>query len=425
MPVLANWTREQIRDAIGYNLMGPRFIVSSTTRAGGDATSVIDRNRLFGGDNVHNGKFCYMTSGDNDGEVRVVTDFVQGTLGADAAGSHDMTVAPGFGATVPISATYELWEREFPPQWVENVLDQVLVETYGRAYDPVEVTSLHTGGDVSRFDIPTGIAAIRHIEYRYSASATELRSCDAAFDESVGTGLTAAADTEDYRRGGASLKVTVAAVAGASVLLTDNITSTNISGKTHVEFWIKSSVTTAAGDIHILLDNTANCASALETLAVPALTADTWTFVVVALANPELDTAIISVGVRFTTDNGASYCWVDDIQAVNRDKALWRRVHADGWYVDKEARDLVLREGARADIGYALLKLIGGDAPALLSVDSTVSEVSATYLVAEVTAQVLATFTEEKYKSRALLWLERSRRARMGLARLHGARKVS
>jgi len=154
-----------------------------------------------------------------------------------------------------------------------------------------------------------------------------------------------------------------------------------------VEFWAKSSTTTVATDLDLLLDDTANCASALETLSLPALTADTWTYVRVALANPELDTAIISVGLTMANDIAANVIWIDDVKAINDDTAEWAPLDRSSWYVDRNARDLILRD--RHAPGYALLKLVGGNRPALLTTDAGVSEVPETFLIARATQLAL------------------------------------
>ena len=54
MPVLEGRTREQIRQSIGYNVAGARFIVSTTSRAGSTATNLNDRARLYGGNDAYN-----------------------------------------------------------------------------------------------------------------------------------------------------------------------------------------------------------------------------------------------------------------------------------------------------------------------------------------------------------------------------------
>jgi hypothetical protein len=142
----------------------------------------------------------------------------------------------------------------------------------------------------------------------------------------------------------------------------------------------------------ILLDDSASCASPLETLSVPALSADTWTYVRIALANPELDTAIISIGLKYgiTSDFGACQIRIDDIKVVENDTAVYEIFPKHLWKIDRSARDLVLTDSGRTEAGYALLKITGGDKPALLSTDAGTSEIDDAYIIARATALAFA-----------------------------------
>ena len=155
--------------------------------------------------------------------------------------------------------------------------------------------------------------------------------------------------------------------------------------------------------------------------------ANTDTFVRIALANPQSDTAIISVGVRFTTDNGAQTFWIDDVQVVHHDTAIWRPVSRRGWRLEPDAGDIILTDEARTDIGYALLKLVGGDAPALLSADSDVNEIDDNYVISRATELGFssAASVKEIYATQALTWAARAATARKSLHRLRSPRKVS
>ena len=145
-----------------------------------------------------------------------------------------------------------------------------------------------------------------------------IENCDDAWSESVDTDVTSTADTSDYKAGSASAKLEVVAGASAGdILATEAITSLDLSKASEVRLWIKCSVATASGDLQLLLDDTANCASPLETLDIPALSANTWTQVTLPLANPGSDTAIISVGLKYVTDLGACTIWIDDVKGVN------------------------------------------------------------------------------------------------------------
>lgn len=141
--------------------------------------------------------------------------------------------------------------------------------------------------------------------------------CEDAWDEDVPANYTVSLDNVDYKVGTSSVKVVITAAGVAGTILTEVVApGTALPKFTHIEFWIKSSVATAAGDLQILLDDTAKCVSPLETLNVPALVANTWTHVRVALLNPQLDTAIISLGLKYTVDIGACEIHLDDFRAV-------------------------------------------------------------------------------------------------------------
>lgn len=429
MPILYNRTREEMRTSIGYNLMGGRFIRSTTTRAGGDANSVIDRNRLFGGNDRYNGHWVYALSGTNDGEIRRATDFEQGTLGTDAAASHDLTLATGFGATVPITMTYEIWEPQFPPEWINELINQALLETAGRAYDPEEDESLHTGHDVTRYLIPAALDAVNEVWYRESFNGVQLHAFDRVYDERTNANVTQLVDSQDYKRGAASLRLTIAAGLAAGDHVSDSITSVNLAGYTHLEGWIKSNLALAASDWAIRLDNAATQGDStdLEIITLPATVADTWTWVRVALANPRLDTAIVSVGLEMNVDIGAHAIWFDDFWAVTPETSVWRKLHPSSWYIDKEGTFLYLTDSAESASGYSLLKLKGGGAPVLLTADSTTSEASAWWVICRATELAFQGAigphgSNERYQAQAIIWGDRAKQAYKGLNRIRGAR---
>lgn len=383
MPTLQARTRVQLRLSVGYNAGA---VHASTTSSAGNAggTTFVD-NTLPGGDDEHNGKWAIATSGNNIGEIRRVSDYV--------ASSFTCTVASAFTNQVATSVTYELWDQSLSPAKVHDFLNQAIIAVSGLAYDPIENISFHGDGKTARFDIPTGIAMLSRLEYRERVKLKIIDSCDAVWAESAApSGVTRSADTKDKKQGSASNKFVVAAsVAAAQVLSSKAITSANLSDYDYVEFWIKSTVATASGDLQLLLDNTAAVASALETLAVPALTANVWTYVRILLANPKDDTAIISVGLRYQVDIGAATIWIDDVKAIVNDSAIWAKLDKWYWSIDKEAKDLILTQFGRDTVGYNLIKLIGGDIPVLLSSETSATEINDTYLIAYATALALTT----------------------------------
>jgi hypothetical protein len=79
---------------------------------------------------------------------------------------------------------------------------------------------------------------------------------------------------------------------------------------------VYSTIDLAAGDIQILLDDTAECASPVESLDIPLVLATTWTRVAIPFAGlAATRAAIVSIGVKQVVDVGAFTLYLDDIQA--------------------------------------------------------------------------------------------------------------
>lgn len=153
-------------------------------------------------------------------------------------------------------------------------------------------------------------------------------NCNTAFDEQVIANVTAATDTTVKKKGTASSKFTIAAGFTTGIIGSKAITSFDMSLATQIRFWVRSSVTANAGDIKLLIDNTANCASPLETLTVGALVADEWAQKTISLSTPANLTAVISLGLQLDVDLGAQTIYIDDIVLVTETKAineLWIR----------------------------------------------------------------------------------------------------
>lgn len=203
------------------------------------------------------------------------------------------------------------------------------------AFFPIGAVGLTTVQGVSAYwvRLPIGSKPIRDIYTAGVPAATDgkgvvmmalgvqeslvLDDCEDAWDEDVPANFTVSLDAADKMVGTSSVKIDITAAGVAGVILCEVIApGTNLPKYTHVEFWIKSSVATTAGDLQILLDDTAKCVSPLETLNVPALVADKWTHVRVALLTPQLDIAIISLGLKYTVDIGACTIHLDDFRAV-------------------------------------------------------------------------------------------------------------
>lgn len=327
--------------------------------------------------------------------------------------------------------TAELWEMRVNPKKVEEFINQAIIEVTGLVYDPEESLALHGDGRTRRFDIPTEFAMINGIYQRVSVEGTLIHDATTAWDEAAApSNVTRSVDTKDYKLSPGSNRFVIAGAFTTGNISSKAISSLDLRGYDYVEFWIKSTIATAAGDLRLFLSDTADPAfgTADELLSIPALVADTWTFVRIALANPELDSAIISVGLDLTTNLVAQTIWINDVRAVLDSTADWVKMDSRNWRVDQEARDVVMVFAP----SYQLLKLTGGDKPVLLSADATASEIDDQYIIARATeltliaggpsAQTEAAIAE--WRAQLAYWHNQAEAAKRSLPLLVGARTV-
>ena len=420
MPVIQGRTREQLRQHVGYALGA--IYVSSASSGGGTGT-LIDNTLVIGGDDTFNGKWIRFTSGDDDGAIRRVTDYT--------ASSYTLTILPALSATSTDGDTYEMWDESFPPARIDDFINQAIIDATGHAYDPIENIELHGDGYQTRFDIPSNISMISKVEYRKNVSSTRIHAADATFDEATDGDFTQPLDTKDKKQGNQSLKMVIVDGASAGDFVSDSITSKDISQYDTIEMWVKSTVAASSGNLKLLLDDDASCARPIETLSIPALSADTWTFVRMSLSNPETDTAIISVGLEYDSDLGACTVWIDDIVAVENDTAEWSTLDRRNWKIDKASRDLVLTRDGHDASGYALIKITGGDKPALLTTDSGTTEVGDSYVIATAAALALISSSggpatdPDARRQLSAYWAAQAERERNAFPMLVNARTIS
>ena len=426
MPAIQGRTREQLRQHIGRAL-GAVYVSAATSS--GSTSTLLDNTLVLGGADNQIGKWIRFTSGSNDTLTRRITD---SSISSNVTTSTFMPVATASTA----SESYELWDSAYNPDDIDDFINQAIISSTGWVYDPIEDITLHGDGHQTRFDIPSGISMISKIEYRERVSRVRIHACGTTFDEATTAYAadpnyyTQSLDTNDRKQGSQALKLVIAAGASAGEFLSDSITSLNLSKYDTIEMWVKSTVATSAGNLKLLLDDTASCASPLETLSVPALSADTWTFVRMSMANPETDTAIISVGLEYDSDIGAVTVWIDDIVAVASDTAEWTTLDRRNWKIDKEARDLILvRDGHKA-VAYSLMKITGGDKPALMTADSDTTEIPEEYVINQAITFALLSSSggpgtdPDSKRQLSAYWAEQATKARRAFPMLANVRVV-
>lgn len=382
-------TRADIRQSIGYNTGD---VIVGTAKSTVDTSSLIDTYGLArGGDDEYNGSqvIIYDATGSIvDGEKSIVTDF--------AGATSDATCAPVFSASITTGDKYELWRPDVSIEQIHDKLNQIITDITADCIKDKETHNTSTETTKYEYDCLSGFVGVDRVEYETSIdTAYTLHNCDAVWDELVDGDVTASLETSAtiVKEGTGCLKLVVAAGCGAGdILATDSITSQDISECNEVEIWIRSSVALTAGYLQLLLDNTASCASPVETLNIPATSANTWTRHVITLANPGSDTAIISVGIKMVTDVGAFTLYVDYIRAVDSESRIYKTLADEHWTIVKGSTPyLKLTSAALSITGYdTSLRLTGYQKPTLFSDDDTNTDVDPGYLTYQGTAELLA-----------------------------------
>jgi hypothetical protein len=393
MPGTQALTREDIRVAVGRMLGVVKLIEAD---ANGSTTTFLTDDIATENTDTLNGKWLIFTSGQGniDGGIRQVTD------SSVSSNRVTLTFYPALGNAPNSPATAELWDQEYDPEHIHELIKQATRDLTGIVFDPTEDVSLFCDGVNARYDIPTTLEIVYSIYARTNVQETNIHNCDSTWTQATDTGFTQSAETEHKKRGSASLQVDVADVAGAlGDFIADATDETlDLSDYTHVEMWVESTVALSSGDYILGLDDGDIVAGGndLENLNVPAVSADTPTYVRMAIDRPDEASAIISVGLEMNVDKGAHTIHVDDIKAVRDDTAEWTLVPQHLWMVDREARDLVFLKGAEELVGYRLLKLIGGDNPLLMTADTDTNEVPDSYLIYKTAGLLLLSQSGER-----------------------------
>lgn len=385
MAVLQESTREQLRVAIGRVLGAVRLITAESD----GTTTTFKTDDLWGGADDHNGKWWLGTDAPNDGiQARVIDSTVSSNI-------VTLTLHPAVSST-KLSDTAELWEPWLNPEDVHAAINQAISDATGLIFTPTEDITLHTGGS-ARFDIPTTFEMLRAdgLELRTDMVSRQVIPAGVVWDESVDSDFTITQDTEDLLFGRVPTKIVVAGTASNGDLVSDDISSIDLSNFTHLEFPIKVRVAVAASDLVFRLSATTNGGDTDKIIAIPALTVgtDTWVRVAMDESTSSFDsseaTAIISVALEYNANVQANTIWIGEVIATQNDSYVWTSVDSNLWGIDKSARDLIFKNGLKELAGYRLMKLTGGDVPMQLSTDATVTEVPEDFIVNRAAAYLL------------------------------------
>lgn len=138
----------------------------------------------------------------------------------------------------------------------------------------------------------------------------EVDDCEDAW--TAKTNVTSTADTVDYQEGAASAKHVIAAAFTTGLISTWDFGAIDLSGYNRLVFWIKSDLALDAGDLQIILSETAVCGAEDIAANIPALVAGTWTHVNLTVDMTGL-AAVISVGLKAVNDPGEATLHIDHV----------------------------------------------------------------------------------------------------------------
>ena len=380
MAVLLTQTRQEIRADIGYN-MGSVF--EGTATASGSASTLVDTN-LKNSDNLYNDMQIIFTSGtNNDGQVRFISDYV-GSTGTITIRGDDLTDATADGDT------YELWDRDMPIARIHSFINRA-VRMYPRKGGPLTEITTHSSRELHSYDVATAMTGVEKIEYRKRYGWVDLSNCDSVWSELVDTDVTLSQDQKSKREGSASMVLELAdALSAGDIAAAQSIGSQDLRGMTHVEGWIWTDTALTAAQLQLILSASASAGTETELISIPAITSTrTWTRFRVALANPEDDGAIISLGLKHTEDIGAATVKLDGIIATTVDDELWETLNWNYWGVNRDQRKFFVTEDGWDILGHNMLRLTGRQKPTLLNADGTSCDISSEWIIQKASALAL------------------------------------
>ncbi len=385
LPIAAK-NKKEIRQNVGYNLGA---IIVSTVTDTKDTTSLWDSVQLarYGDDDLIGSQVQINTPTGSivSGEQSIVTDF------ADC--NEDCTMYPAFTANITSGDIYELWkaDKDFNIQQVDSHINQAIVAaTDDIAVDKIDTTLVKKENQYE-YTVPSGFIGLHTVEFVNKIGIDVL--VDAA--EVVwtsGAGTTTTLDATIERVGTYCSKNVVVSVGTNTILCYEDISSVDLSDCDKIEFWMYSSIALTAGQLQIKLDDTAAIASALESIDIPAMDAATWYRHSLSLANPQSDTAIISVGFYQVANVDDFTFYHDDIHAVKDGSKVYAVMPPNEWGIVNASTKLL----QFSEVGYNWMKLgytmrlSGYQIPAELSDDTTDCTIDPDYVVAKATSTLFA-----------------------------------
>ena len=143
--------------------------------------------------------------------------------------------------------------------------------------------------------------------------ATVIDDCEDAW--AAGTGATAVSTTTG-KIGTYCVRGTTDTLGGTTLMMYEDISSKDISSYDAIYCWLRSSVTTAAGDLRLFIDEQTGAAAPEENLLIPVLTTTVWRRCLLPMTSPSVLNAVLSVGLYQQTDLADGTFDIDDVEAI-------------------------------------------------------------------------------------------------------------
>lgn len=205
--------------------------------------------------------------------------------------------------------TYKLIDIPRPVDYLGDRDIEVIVKNQSDVTDLcVSIGNIRTVNSISTYCELAAVTAPK-------ALIQLIENCEDAWDEQSIANITSTTSaTKIVGTYSASIAATSSFTTG--LMASEAVSSMSLAGYNTIRLWINSSINTTAGQLVLYLDDTALCASPLETLPLPALTANTWTKVYLPLTNRANDNNIISIGIGRAANLGAQTILIDDVNAL-------------------------------------------------------------------------------------------------------------
>ena len=382
-------TRKELRRAVGRNLSAfstERPTIQSDEDESGQLPSTLLHHRHdpeFGSGWV--GFFAYFD--DQESVVRAAGN-------SDDALRGELKVHPqltGYSTTDPRD-TVELWNPTWPPTEVNEFINQAITDARRRIYTNLDPLYECVTPRSREFTLGSDVAMVQAVYKRQSFDYRQVYYSETSW-ESTADATTVEGDYQDFRHSPAAR---FDLGAGSQTLSLD-ISTTYLTGMTHLEGWFKTTLSGLGVTIRLKDGTETKADFPQETLD----TADNWKYLMLEIPTRYAADEIDSVEIEL--DAGGGVFWTNGLWAVNHPSINWQQMHRAHWRIDQNTRTLVIQpprsasgSGPYGSYGFSVQhtglwpinevkKIIAGGDPQHLESDGDTTEVPDQFIIARAT----------------------------------------